>query len=588
MTIQKLNKSIRFFVIKKGVYIIVGLFVLACLVGIFYNFSIRDAVGDETQFMAAALRMIANQDFRPDYATFLYYPIVVYVYIPFYILLLAFLWLSGLLSFPEIIELGRLDYAMLLPMARIISILFGVGSIILVYKISEKLFAKKVMALISAFLLASSLMFFQNAHFGKAWVPQIFFILLAFYYVVRFYYKARISWKDYVISALLIGLSFSIHGIGIFVGAAFLAAIYFKEKGKGIFDKFIKNRKFWFSCAIIFSFYFLILFLNPYAFNNNNQNLKAAYNSFLDRTESSMQTKTVYGYSCGYNYLERANFYNRSLFNYEPILLIIFIPSALLLIIKKRKRFFLIIATPLVYYLFITFLSVFWNRGCVPRYALPIIPFISIIAGYGMYAFYNSNIFSRKIRVFSVFLLLSAFLCMPFLWDKAIILPSTRLTAIKWIEDNIKENSKILSIDGYVPLTPNKEAVATVKEYNPSFVNQKYDYLINMNQSEYPSPSYYYTEARYYNNIPKDVRLKPDYLIIGWWTQKEKKNKFNNLQDLGLDNIRLLKSFPDDASLDSIQFDIVDSMMKPWIALRYTLNNGYTGPVVFLYKIVED
>src|SRR3989344_6206268 len=199
------------------VFILAGFFVFA-IVGIFFSFSIPQAIGDETVIMAATLKMIAEHSLRPDYPTNYHMPLGTYLYLPFFLALLVFLRLSGLFgSSEELIRFGTLDYAKLLPMARFISALLGVASIYIVYRICQKLFKIPFISLVASFLLATNMMFLYLAHAGRVWMQQIFIILLAFYFIVELFERAEPRWKDYGIAAFFTGISFGTHFIGILV-----------------------------------------------------------------------------------------------------------------------------------------------------------------------------------------------------------------------------------------------------------------------------------------------------------------------------------------------------------------------------------
>src|SRR3989344_4546093 len=183
---------------KYGIVYILVFFSVLALTGIFSSFSVLNLVGDETVLTAATLKMLAEKSLRPAYPTNSHMPFGVYIYLPFFIVVLAFLRFSGLFAtFDELEIFGILEYAKLLPVARFISVVLGVASVYLVYRICRKLFDNVFIALLAAFLLATSVVFLQLAHFGKVWMPQIFVILLAFYFIAALYKKEQPNLKDY-------------------------------------------------------------------------------------------------------------------------------------------------------------------------------------------------------------------------------------------------------------------------------------------------------------------------------------------------------------------------------------------------------
>src|SRR3990167_7566636 len=213
------------------VYILVFFSVLA-LVGIFSSFSVLNLVGDETVLTVATLKMLAEKSLRPAYPTNYHMPFGVYIYLPFFIVVL------------------------------------GVASVYLVYRICRKLFDNVFIALLAAFLLATSAMFLQLAHFGKVWMPQIFVIMLAFDFIAGLYKKEQPKLRDYFWPAFWTGVSFGTHFIGVLVYAPFLVVHYFKNREKKFAEIFIKNKNLWFANGVVVILIFLSFYLNPYGFIN--------------------------------------------------------------------------------------------------------------------------------------------------------------------------------------------------------------------------------------------------------------------------------------------------------------------------------
>ena len=99
------------FLEKYGIVIILCFFIALTVTGIFYNYPLSNTVADETVLLAAALKMIADPSLRPDYPTMYHMPVGAYMYLPFFVILLAFLRLSGLFTSMEALkEFGILHY----------------------------------------------------------------------------------------------------------------------------------------------------------------------------------------------------------------------------------------------------------------------------------------------------------------------------------------------------------------------------------------------------------------------------------------------------------------------------------------------
>ncbi|MDP2909972.1 MAG: glycosyltransferase family 39 protein, partial [bacterium] len=301
------------------------------ITGIFYSRSLPYAVQDEAPNMITTLKMMADGSFRPAYPSSYYFPLTAYIYLPFFAVLFIFLRLSGFVtSLAALKVIGIIDYAEFLPLVRFISVLFGVASVFLIYKITEKLFNNKFTGLISSFLLSTSLLFVQLSHFGRVWILQIFFILFALYLIIaKLYLKDKPLWKDYFWTAISIGVSFGINMVGLFIYLPFLVVHFLKNRGVGFIGTFIKNKYFWLTNFIICLFIPLLYVLNPYGFGNNKGWFGKAVAAFFQ------------GNTYKINFLERI-FYDKILFEYEPVLFFLFIPCAILLFLKERKIFYIL------------------------------------------------------------------------------------------------------------------------------------------------------------------------------------------------------------------------------------------------------
>jgi len=147
------------------------------LIGLFYDYSLN-TVGDELALMSGTLKMISSHSLRPNFPSLYYFPVATYFYLPFFLVFLSYLRLSGTFSDTgALAEYGMVNYFNFLPVTRVISIFFGLVSVYLIYKISHSLFRDKANHTLTAFLLASSLIFVQISHFGLVWVPQVAMIL---------------------------------------------------------------------------------------------------------------------------------------------------------------------------------------------------------------------------------------------------------------------------------------------------------------------------------------------------------------------------------------------------------------------------
>lgn len=117
---------------------------------------------------------------------------------------------------------------------RLISLIFGIISLILFYKIIYKLTNSKVFSFIGMLVLSLDIQFVYASHFARQEIIIVFFILASIYYIVSEIDNWSLS-KD-IIAGIIIGLSVGIHPnsflVALIIGAIYLYYIIFERKLK--------------------------------------------------------------------------------------------------------------------------------------------------------------------------------------------------------------------------------------------------------------------------------------------------------------------------------------------------------------------
>ncbi|PIR95194.1 hypothetical protein COT95_00020, partial [Candidatus Falkowbacteria bacterium CG10_big_fil_rev_8_21_14_0_10_37_6] len=332
----------------------------------------------------------------------------------------------------------------MLPFSRFITVLIGGLCIYLIFRITNKLFKNRNISLLAALLLASSLMFVQMSHFARVWVPQVFFILLVFNHLAGMLEKEKLSLKDHIISGILISCSFAVHTIGVIVYFSYLGLLLLRRRQENI-TAIIKNKYFWLTNLIIILSVPIIYLLNPYAFYN--------YGSYF----AAVADQGVATSGRSFHSLFGAAYYAQILFEYEPLLLLVFLLGVGVLYLQKRKVFYLLMSFIVSYYFFIGF--IIGSDHSEPRYILPVIPFLAIISAYGIYKFIDSGRLNKKVKIIFVMIFLAGNLVMPVIWCAKIIKPATRLLAMDWIYKNINSGDSIINFDPYLTLNENRLSI---------------------------------------------------------------------------------------------------------------------------------
>ncbi len=555
--------------------IILGIFILLTTIGVFFSYPLTTGIGDETVLMAASLKMIAEPSLRPDYPTNYHMPLGAYLYLPFFVGLLLFLRLSGLFTSVEsLMNFGILDYGKLLPMARGISIILGLACLYLIYKICRKLFDDTSVALVTTFLLATDAWFVFLSHFGKVWVPQIFTILLALYFIVRFHRATAVSLRDYIVIGCLTAAAFATHVVGLLVYLPFLVAHYYRNIGKGLTKVFISNQYLIVCNIVILTLIAFTYYLNPYGFQNYFGNSVTAAQNLIGNTVETFSDRS---YTRGFF------FYAAILWEYAPLLLLLSFTGAYQLFRRNREIFFILSSFVVGYYLVIgPFLG---STHAQAHYIAPLTPVLAIFAAYGLLVFWRRHMVlrTRSMKVALVLLFVLASLYPPLLFDYRLIQPTTSQEFMEWLPRNIPTGSKIVNFDTYLPINPNRASIELTQRFNPSFLLRREKYLLGLPNDEYPIPNYFvFQPTLYANGVPQEVdKNQFTFAILTWDGPRTYKESFERARVFGVTEDKLVAIFPEDATLSTRGTD-PENIRQPLINLpRMT----HTGPIIAIYKL---
>jgi hypothetical protein len=407
-------------------------------------------------------------------------------------------------------------------------------------------------------------------------------ILLAFYFIINLYQAEKGKLKDYLLCGLGIGLAFGAHVVGIFIYASFLVVHYLKNRSQKI-KQIIFSKYFWQANFAFTIVYFIVYYLNTYGFTrylggilpnlNKMLSLAGTFNFIADRPELTAQaeaSRTIIGMLL---------YYLNALWQNEPLILLLAIFGTVALFIKKQKDVLLIIYSFIIIYcLAISSISI-----RTARYLLPIIPFMALMAAYGLVWLYDRIKYKKIIGgLIAVLCLLSLY--PPLLWDYKFLLPSSRLEAVNWMYNNLPAGESIINFDGGLELNENRQSLLDIQKYT-IFLTKKRAYLLNSSDEVFPKPNYYVFFYPHYEQIPPEIiNKKFNYLIISWFNKENHEYRRSQLKKVNLDmeDLVLIKRFPAEATADDIGMDLGGSIDKPLVNLPRLKQNG---PIVDIYKI---
>ncbi len=415
------------------VYILVFAFLIR-LSGIGYGLPLW-VIDDEPPFTLAALLMLKLKTVIPafhlaDFSRVLYYPpYLSYLYlIPFGILGLGhyLLFQGGTAQFADYLTV-HIDQFFLI--ARFVNILLGAISVWLAYRISLSLFRDMKTALISAFLLATSLVHILFSFTGRHWLP------ISFVYILGFYFLCKENWsmeKRYCSAIVTAGIGMGVSPITALF-TPLIALWYFAYDGKSI-KELLVYKKIIFATVLFAGLAWLPGLLYPRSFG------------FVGDVTAE-QAKTFWGiFSSVFLFL-------KPVFLSDPAIGI-FAVIGLAFLWRFQKR----LALAMIIFLYgysIVFYELFRFEH---RFSLPLIPFLAILAGYGIVKL--SGYVSEDYRNAAIAVLMLFPLIFAFRFGYLALKNDSRIALRQWIEENIPEGSKIMVSARLMRLASNPVAIA--------------------------------------------------------------------------------------------------------------------------------
>jgi 4-amino-4-deoxy-L-arabinose transferase-like glycosyltransferase len=499
--------------LKKNLFLIIILTVSlgVRIVGINYTLPLSTAVGDEIVITAGTLRMMAEKIPLLSFPHSNYFPLTYYIYIPFIIFYIFYLkFFSSYHTLEAIKELAVLHTGNFLMAGRMVSVLFGTFSVLLIYLISQNLFKNKKISLIASAIFALSPINVLMSHFARVWSGQIFFILLALYFILKFFAQKAtdVGYGKIIMAGVFLGLAFMTNVIGILIYVPFLIVIFYSFDNDRVknFLLFLKTRKFILLNFVVALFVAVSYFLN-----------KTSFDLFLNAgfLDNFLRSQNLFRLS----FAGRWFYYFKILLHYETALFLLGAIGFFLLYKHEKRIFWILLSGFLSFYLLIG-----PSLGIAQtRYSLPMIPFLVLPSAYLIN--FAGEKRGKKIvfSLLAVFLLPLAFLSVKM--DGIFLRSSSELTAYHWIENNLPSNSRILLVNTYFlqDLIPTKEFISEVKKYAPEFFSFRMAYLLARPDANYPGPAYGIYQSSIICSWPKKKReeIKFDYVLFSEGILKE-------------------------------------------------------------------
>ena len=452
---------------------------------------------NEAIHLPRAMEILRSRQFNPHY--FINPPFLIYLDVLTMVIYFAIgKFLCIFHSFPDFYKLYTINPAPYFIISRVIAVLFGTATCLMVYKIASKLFTKTA-GIIACALMSFCFLHSSNSHFAINDIPALFFITLAFNYAVNIYLKGRMS--DYLFAGLSFGLAIvTKYNAGVVILP--LLAAHFLQAPE---NKAGRGKKIIFS---ILSCLFAFLLVCPWVFLD--------YKSFLSGIISQYYI-SKHDWIC----IPQSNsylFYIKTVIWGYGLLPFIFSLIGFVFLRSRIKELFILIIFPLVYFLFMGSSRLFFIR-----YALPLLPFLCVSSAYGIIrtAGYFGQKGNSKAVIFLTILCLLQGIIFNIRYNYLIGKTDTRIIAREWIINNIPAGSKIAmeNLSKWVPSLRDYEHGGVINNYKPYIIDlpehdieyyklNGYQYIltsdfIRMRYQLYPQR--YDKQIRFYNHLGKEI-----------------------------------------------------------------------------------
>lgn len=349
----------------------------------------------------------------------------------------------------QIFKSSFTDYDNILKVGRFISVIFDLGIIALVYALANKLFRNKKIALLSAFFYSLAFFPIQNSHFFVVDVPLTFLSTLLVLLITGFQTDNH---KLNIKRITLIGINFAAILATKFSGIIFLPLIILRLLLNPLSNR---NKVRSVLLLLITAAVFFYLFM-PYAFIEHIR--------FFTDVRDQMQMNSnpyIFPYTLQYVGTIPYFYYLKNIFIWglgpvistSSIVGLIFSLKYLFanfqILNKTGDKANIITFKSLIFFVvYYLFYFLIMGRSAVKfmRYMLPLYPFFSIMAGYGIYRL-SKVLFFSKINKNIEKIIIPAGIMLTILWTVFFLniytQQHTRLVASDWINSHIPAGSAL-------------------------------------------------------------------------------------------------------------------------------------------------
>ncbi len=461
---------------------------------------------DEVDLVRPALHILRTGDLNPHFFSYGSFPI--YWSTLLFLPALFVYWLVSGTGISFHLFLASFDYQQggmfLFYLGRLTSVLFGVGSVYLVYRLGKELLDRRAGWLAALFLAVCPFhIYFSQLY--KVDASFLFWFLLVIFFSVRIYREG--GWKNYLGAGLFLGLVLSTrYNFVAFI--LILSAALAREGWRGVIRPGL-----WISA---YTTGMVFLFTCPYAvldFPNFFEQLRV---QMTVNQQALTFFRTDPGRLFYQHYLYQLIFLFPAFFG--PAVYLCSFPGFWELGKKDRRLGLLLVSYPLIFFVFFSG----YSELVMPQYQIPFLPF-AILGGSGWIA----SALARKEKVMKGLGWLVLSFSLVFSLSDLVVPHFKEIYYVyqesgKWVDRNIPKESKVLSYTWAYPMTNKFGFVHLTRIYQASkfsfseFENLDPDYLVLSDTGVLKSPRFT-REYREYRKLLDGLtggELKSRYRLV--------------------------------------------------------------------------
>jgi hypothetical protein len=544
--------------IKENIFLLLILSLAAAIriYGIYFDFPYgTNYVNDELDNMMQLFNILESNGLSsvshyPGLLTMLYAPAVLVKSI--YLILVHNL--GNIAELKNFVLINGLGYFYIL--TRWYSVIFGVGSVYLIYKIFYLIGKNRLLAYLASLTAAVMVNSVFLSHWGKAHSAVVFFLLCSLFYALKFEIYKKTSYL--YLSSFLAACSLGVHYIGISAVIFPLLAVFsnFKELSwkKIIYTSLI---------GIFFSLFFYAL-----NFAGVLDMFRYIYTNNYSETNFSGLIKT--------GLMERLFYLFRDSFYLEPVL---FSLAAIMLIIFAKKIWqnklnrYVLVGLIFNYFIMITVIV----GPKITRFFLIFMMLSFPLSIYSLADFLIKR-YNKILTFVIVAIILVPSLIYSVKWN--LVIPRhTAVAAADWLKQNVQSSEKIYSFHYILYLPLSLEAAAWNNQYN-QLSYKKIDYILS-HPDQFKKTGY---NLLYDHNNNRFKDLASDdtkYVVISYSSELEKNKLLSQLE--ASHQLSFEKKFSPLINLgDNLSEDIINNPEKWANIFRYRA----AGQFIDIYKII--